>query len=236
VLRRKGDLSATQGRVVLMEYSEEYPLLMMNTGMGTRIFNYYRQRNPTDNPDLRCDDGDTVRLEPGDESPFQLGDVRPGQSVSAIDNNMFRAPLGQHNAAPTDFLVIRKGGKTWLRAINKVYTVGQQQPKMEVFAPNSKAHLMYQKNRMQAFIYRLFLKRHAVNQRLRIQDIMMLFPGNTEATIRKRLKDCADFQRGGDEYGWWTVKDQSLLHSEEELRQMLPPESVCVHDSMVHGQ
>ena len=76
---------------------------------------------------------------------------------------------------------------------------------MEVYAPNSRAANNYIKNRLQGYIYRLFMKK-SVSHRLRISDIMNLFPGNSETSIRKRLKDCADFQRGGDDSGWWTVK------------------------------
>jgi transcription initiation factor TFIID subunit 1 len=47
-----------------------------------------------------------VLLETTDESPF-LGDIRPGQSVQAVENNMFRAPMVQHDVPFTDFLLIR---------------------------------------------------------------------------------------------------------------------------------
>lgn len=41
-MRHKGDLSAREGRVILLEYMEENPLIIANVGMGTKIKNIYR--------------------------------------------------------------------------------------------------------------------------------------------------------------------------------------------------
>jgi transcription initiation factor TFIID subunit 1 len=57
--------------------------------------------------------------------------------------------------------------------------------------------------------------------RLKISDLCAAFPNHSETSIRKRLKDCADFQRGGDESGSWTVKEGFQIPSEEELTQLL---------------
>jgi len=42
------DLSAREGRIVLAEYLEETPPLIMNVGMGTKLINYYRKASSTD--------------------------------------------------------------------------------------------------------------------------------------------------------------------------------------------
>ena len=39
-------------------------------------------------------------------SPF-LGNLTPGQSQQAFENNLFRAPIYEHNLPETDFLIIR---------------------------------------------------------------------------------------------------------------------------------
>jgi transcription initiation factor TFIID subunit 1 len=72
--------------------------------------------------------------------------------------------------------------------------------------------------------------------RIRIQDVLAAFPGNSDAAVRKRLKHCALFQRGGDDSGWWTLKDQSQLPNEDDLRSMVTPEMVCLYESMLAGQ
>jgi hypothetical protein len=42
-----------------------------------------------------------------EQAPF-LADLRPGEEQLAIDNNLYRAPLFPHRAAPTDFLLVRE--------------------------------------------------------------------------------------------------------------------------------
>ena len=42
-MRSPNDLSATDSHVVLMEYCEEHPPLVMATNMSTKIKNYYHR-------------------------------------------------------------------------------------------------------------------------------------------------------------------------------------------------
>ena len=106
---------------------------------------------------------------------------------------------------------------------------------VEVPAPNSRTTAIFMKARLQAFIYRYFKRKTTSQQRIRISDILAAFPGHSEAAVRKRLKDCADFQRGGDDSGWWTVKPDIQLPDEDELQRMVMPESVCAYESMLVG-
>jgi transcription initiation factor TFIID subunit 1 len=50
------------------------------------------------------------------------------------------------------------------------------------------------------------------------------------------FQDCSDFQRGGDDSGWWTLKKDFEMPSEEELRAIVSPETVCAYESMLAGQ
>jgi len=43
-------------------------------------------------------------------SPF-LGHLAPGQSLQAFENNLFRAPIYEHQLPETEFLVIRTRNK-----------------------------------------------------------------------------------------------------------------------------
>eukprot|EP01117_Protostelium_nocturnum_P009171 TRINITY_DN3283_c0_g1_i5.p1 TRINITY_DN3283_c0_g1~~TRINITY_DN3283_c0_g1_i5.p1 ORF type:complete len:831 (-),score=353.96 TRINITY_DN3283_c0_g1_i5:101-2593(-) len=232
-IRHKGDLNAKDGRSVLLEYIEQRPLIFNNIGMGSKLKNYYRKKNSSENPLLRFEDGDNVFLDEDDESPF-LGNIPKGKTVQAVDNNMFRAPLFKHTAPETDFLLVRSGDKAYIKEIPAAYTVGQTQPKLEVPIPNSRAAITFIKNRLQAYIFRLFLK--DPNIQVKINEVNAIFRNLSEGAIRKRLKDCADFQRGGGDTGAWVVKDQSQLPSEEDLRIMMSPELVCLYESMILGQ
>jgi hypothetical protein len=57
-----------------------------------------------------------------------------------------------------------------------------------------------------------------------------------ETAIRKKLSDCGRFVRGGDMGGWWLLKDDFVMPSEEEIQRDLPPEAVCVYESMMAAQ
>jgi len=70
-------------------------------------------------------------------SPF-LGTLHPGQSIQAIENNMYRAPIYEHKAPSTDFVVIRTRNSYHIREMDAVYVVGQECPLYEVPGPNSK--------------------------------------------------------------------------------------------------
>ncbi|CAG8835714.1 6185_t:CDS:2, partial [Racocetra persica] len=92
---------------VLLEYSEEYPPILSNIGMGSLLLNYYRKTDPYDTyvPELSV--GDPIILDMMDESPFMnFGDVERGQVIPSLFNNLIRAPLFSHDAKDTDFLVI----------------------------------------------------------------------------------------------------------------------------------
>ena len=162
VLRHKNDLSARDGSLVLMEYLEELPLLLSNRAMASKIHHYYRVKQPGDKPTHNYTDGVTVVLGEDEESPF-LGDIEPGTTVSSLENNLFRSPIHEHEPPTTDFLLVRSkhGNKFFLREIPKVFTVGQQQPLMEVPVPKSRNAMNYLKKRLQVYLYRLFQKQKA---------------------------------------------------------------------------
>jgi transcription initiation factor TFIID subunit 1 len=52
VMKKRKDLSAREGDIVLCEYAEEYPPILGIVGMGSRIQNYYRKESRNDTPDL----------------------------------------------------------------------------------------------------------------------------------------------------------------------------------------
>lgn len=100
--------------------------------MGARLSTYYRKLTPTDSTavTLRNERGSWVGfplpLEPTEDSPF-LGDIRPGDTVSSLETNMYRSPAFGHKVAYTDFLLVRSAkGKLSLRRIDSLHVVGQQ--------------------------------------------------------------------------------------------------------------
>ncbi|KAI3689257.1 hypothetical protein L2E82_47210 [Cichorium intybus] len=235
--KKKSDLSAKDGHAFLMEYCEERPLLLGNTGMGARLCTYYQKSSPGDQTATHLRSGpnnfgNILTLDPADKSPF-LGDIKPGSTQSCLETNMYRAPIYPHKVSSTDYLLIRSPkGKLSLRRIDRIYVVGQQEPHMEVMSPVSKGVQMYNMNRLLVFMYREFraLQKRGLTPAIRANELSAQFANVAEVSLRKRLKLFCDFQRGS-----WVMKRHFRIPLEEELRRMVTPENVCAFESMLAG-
>ncbi|KAF5892473.1 transcription initiation factor TFIID subunit 1-like isoform X1, partial [Clarias magur] len=228
-MRTNQDLTGKDGDLILAEYSEEYPPLMMQVGMATKVKNYYKRKPGKDPgaPDYRY--GETVYCH---TSPF-LGSLHPGQLLQAFENNLFRAPIYLHKIQETDFLILRTRQGYFIREVLDIFVVGQQCPLYEVPGPNSKRANTHIRDFLQVFIYRLFWKSKDRPRRIRMEDIKKAFPSHSESSIRKRLKLCADFKRTGMDSNWWVLKPDFRLPTEEEIRAVVSPEQCCAYYSML---
>uniref|UniRef100_K1PWR6 Transcription initiation factor TFIID subunit 1 n=1 Tax=Magallana gigas TaxID=29159 RepID=K1PWR6_MAGGI len=231
-MRTPQDLSGMDGELIMAEYSEEYPPLLMQVGMATKIKNYYKRKPGKDSQPPAYKYGE---LSYAHTSPF-LGTLVPGNSIQAFENNMFRAPIYEHKVPDTDFLIIRNRQNFFIRDVNTIYTVGQECPMFEVPGPNSKRANNFIRDFLQVFIYRLFWKSKDNPRRIKMDDIKKAFPNHSESSIRKRLKLCADFKRTGMDSNWWVVKPDFRLPTEEEMRAMVSPEQCCGYFSMLAAE
>ncbi|XP_017130744.1 transcription initiation factor TFIID subunit 1 isoform X3 [Drosophila elegans] len=231
-MRNPEDLSGRDGDIVLAEFCEEHPPLMNQVGMCSKIKNYYKRKAEKDSGPQDYVYGEVAFAH---TSPF-LGILPPGQCIQAIENNMYRAPIYPHKMAHNDFLVIRTRNNYWIRSVNSIFTVGQECPLYEVPGPNSKRANNFTRDFLQVFIYRLFWKSRDNPRRIRMDDIKRAFPAHSESSIRKRLKQCADFKRTGMDSNWWVIKPEFRLPSEEEIRAMVSPEQCCAYFSMIAAE
>lgn len=71
--------------------------------MCSKIKNYYKRKAGKDQGPQEYRYGEVAYAH---TSPF-LGHLPPGQSLQALENNMYRAPIYEHKPLETDFLVIR---------------------------------------------------------------------------------------------------------------------------------
>jgi transcription initiation factor TFIID subunit 1 len=204
--------------------------------MATLIRNYYKQ---ADAADLRAPPmtyGSVMLVGPNDPSPF-LGNLVPREMLQSFENNMFRAPIYEHKPSDTDFLVVRTSkGNFYVRTVEALFVVGQECPKMEVPAPNSKRANSYLRDRLLVYIERLF----ATQDTVRVDDVRRAFTAHSEPNVRKRLKEMAEFRRGGSRYdddvsagaagggafggldaGAWEWNPKVKRHTETELRNMV---------------
>lgn len=69
-----------------------------------------------------------------------------------------------------------------------------------------------------------------------MEDIRKAFPNHSESSIRKRLKQCADFKRTGMDSNWWVLKPDFRLPTEDEIRAMVSPEQCCGYYSMLAAE
>ncbi|KAG7495206.1 transcription initiation factor TFIID subunit 1-like isoform X3 [Solea senegalensis] len=228
-MRTSQDLTGKDGDLVLAEYSEEYPPLIMQVGMASKIKNYYKRKPGKDPGAPDCKYGETVYCH---TSPF-LGSLHPGQLLQAFENNLFRAPIYLHKMPETDFLILRTRHGYFIRELVDMFVVGQECPLYEVPGPNSKRANTHIRDFLQVFIYRLFWKSKDRPRRIRMEDIKKAFPSHSESSIRKRLKLCADFKRTGMDSNWWVLKPDFRLPTEEEIRAMVSPEQCCAYYSML---
>ncbi|PIK49713.1 putative transcription initiation factor TFIID subunit 1 [Apostichopus japonicus] len=231
-MRTPEDLSGMDGDLVLFEYCEEYPPQIMNVGMATKISNYFKRKPGTDSKPPSYEFGETVFTH---NAPF-LGNLSPGESLQAMENNLFRAPIFPHRLPKTDFLIIRTRQKYFVRSVDTIICVGQECPLMEVPGPNSKRANNHIRDFLQVFIYRMFLNSPDNPRRIKMEDIKKAFPTHSESSIRKRLKLCADFKRTGMDSNWWVIKPDFRLPTEEEIRAMVSAEQCCAYYSMLASE
>ncbi|ELU04183.1 hypothetical protein CAPTEDRAFT_225982 [Capitella teleta] len=231
-MRTSEDLTGKDGDIILIEYSEEYPPLINQVGMASKIKIFYKRKPGKDNHPPQYDLGELVYAH---TSPF-LGTLVPGQALPSIENNMYRAPIYCHDVPESDFLIIRTRQHFYIREVAKIYTVGQCCPLMEVPGPNSKKANNFLRDFLQVFIYRLFWKSKDNPRRIKMEEIKKAFPSHSESSIRKRLKLCADFKRTGIDSNWWVLKPDYRLPEEEEMRAMVSPEQCCAFYSMLAAE
>ena len=222
---------------LVLEYSEEHPMILSQVGMGTRIINYYRRRTRDDASRPKLDIGETAVLLPEDKSPFSMfGNIEAGETISAVYNSMYRAPIFEHPPPIQDFLVTRNhtgmaGFQFHLRKIEHIYTVGQQFPSTVVPGPHSRAVTTASKNRLKMVSYRI--ARRKKNHRLNVAEVTKHFPETTDMQNRQKMKE---FMMYSKEHKEWEVKPGETIPDEESLQQLVKPEDVCLLESMQVGQ
>lgn len=246
------DLSGRDGEIILLENSEEFPPLLSQVGMCSEIVNYYKRRS------LKEDKYEPSRDHPfgelsyvsGSTSSFPfLGTLEGGRVLTAIRNNLYRAPIYWHEVPVTDFLVIRsKNSGYMIRDLNGLFVAGQQCPLVEVPEPNSAKVKNFLKDFLQVFVYRRYKSclppeeesslaskpssSCKTTPRIKMDEIAQHFPTLAEVTIRSMLKNSSELQRIRNTT-WMVMKSGFPLPSEEELSEMINPEQVCAYYSLL---
>ncbi|KAL2063757.1 hypothetical protein VTL71DRAFT_5562 [Oculimacula yallundae] len=232
-------LSDYYSTATLVEYSEEYPTVLSNFGMGNRIINYYRRKDADDQKEpTKFDDrvGDTTILLPEDKSPFAIfGTVDPGETVRTIHNAMYRAPIFKHEPKSTDFLVVRSstgtGGSSWhIRNIDNIFVAGQQLPAMEIPGPHARRVTNAAKLRMKMVAWRKM--RHNPRREVSLKEITEHVADSTESQNRQKVKEFLNYEKTTKTY---TAKPTEGPLDEAYVRTLVKPEEICALDAMQVG-
>ena len=228
---------ADSSHALLLEYSEEHPIMLSQTGMGNKVVNYYKRKTADDTSRPKGEIGDTNVLLLEDRSPFsQFGVVEPGETITAIHNSMYRAPIFKQNPNKEDFLVIREhtgmqGSMYYLRNVDHLYSVGQELPFVLVPGPHARAVTTASKNRLKAISFRI--ARRKKHQRIRVEDVTRHFPNSSDMQNRQKMKEFMTYNK---EHKEWEMKPGEPLPDEEFIQSVLTPEIVCLLESMQVGR
>lgn len=242
IFAKAEDLSlGDNSNAMLLEYSEEYPVMLSNFGMGNKLINYYRRKDETDQSRPKEEVGETQVLLPQDRSPFaNFGQVEPGEMVPTFQNSMYRAPVFRHEGKPADFLVVCSGshenGKHYfLRNVENLYTVGQQFPSQEVPGEHSRKVTDAAKRRLKAISYRVYKKSIDPTKRgppLTNRVVQDHLPGSDIAQNRGKMREFMAYDKNNSV---WVPKPGDVVPEEETLRSWIKPEDICLLDSMQVG-
>ena len=212
--------------------------MMSNFGMGSRLINYYRRKNPEDTSRPRLDIGETAVLLPQDKSPFSIfGHIDPGETTPSLYNAMYRAPIFRQQAKENDFLIIRNrtgedGSTYYMRNMENLHVVGQEFPSVDVPGPHSRKVTTASKNRLKMVSFRL-LRNPKNNGQLAVDKITRHFPGSTDLQNRQKMKEFLQFSKDAKS---WKMRSSEPIPDEEAIRAMVKPEDLCLLESMEVGQ
>nr|OQO27239.1 hypothetical protein B0A51_05498 [Rachicladosporium sp. CCFEE 5018] len=234
--------------VLLLEYSEEVPVILSKFGMGNRVTNYYRKRDAEDSERPKREIGETQVLANQDKSPFfNFGHVDPGETVPSIQNPLFRAPIFKHSARSTDFLLgishsYEKGTKFSLRNIENLHVVGQQYPLAEIPGEHSRKVTDAAKKRLKAISFRMYQKSLDPRRRgVQVTNYSLLnhLPGARDLPgLRSKMREFMKYEKKpkqSDDVGYWVPMPGFPAPDLETIRGWIKPEDICLLDSMQVG-
>ena len=228
--------ASTRGRIVLIEYLQEAPLMLNRPGMGVRLATYYRRTAPGDighqairneavEAGQRWRVGAINPIGEDDESPF-LGELSPGSSQLSVETGLFTAPAAPHVPLESDFLLTRaKTGLMNVREIAGTVTSGQQLPLHRVPVPGSRDLKDLEERRIFVHVFRDLRDKQRRNfpveeQVVSLEDLNFLFPSRPITALRLFLKDGCGLvlYKRVQNREWYCVREGTRMPSEAELR------------------
>lgn len=173
--------------------------------------------------------GQQILLQDDEKLPL-IGQIdrKQFQGLTILENNLYRAPAVYHKPKTTDFLCVVLGDtkQMYLREMKQIYTLGQVEPKMEVYAPGSRAHSLFLKKKVQIFALKLL---EYYNRRLSFSEVARFFHIFNDQILRKALKEVGiEVDRNQDAF----LPDEESI--EDKIKTLMTPENVCQYEAAEH--
>lgn len=157
--------------------------------------------------------------------------------ILILENNLFNVSVFKQKIPTTDFLLVRTKNQDnnsysyTLRKIEHIYLVGQIEPKLEVFSPNSRMLSSFIRRCLKFEIKQKFKTEGYVD----LRELGAIFPSINDHNIRKTIRELGGEQDLGDNKLFHY--NQEMIDSENEHMLSLDevditPEEMCLYERM----
>jgi len=144
---------------------------------------------------------------------------------------MYRAPVFYHKLDGCSFILVRTKKKSedqyYLRSLECTYTVGQQEPKIEVLNPHSREMTNFTRKRIQA--YTKIIMEGSKNL-VSWYDLVSLFSEVTEQVLKKIVREIGV----EEDRNHYCVLTQPFSE-EDNVTYSITPENVCQYEGALFG-
>lgn len=229
-------------RIILLEYLEENPLLINNTGMVSSIITLYRKSQLHENAsildfELKVDDGIVRYLENNEKNNYFVGAPKAKQYLTIIDNNLYSAPIASHTYLLSNgifLLTLKKKqmSQIIIRRIDAFYSVGQIQPKQKIYHNSkSREYKNYLCNRLKVHIHKKLAQKKRKRMDINLESLMNEFPVLKKDGILEILKSICYRTKKKK----WIKKPNIPILTNIELQQMISPEQEILRQMFMNG-
>lgn len=161
-----------------------------------------------------------------------FNELKPGSKIQVIENNLYRAPIYQHEFPSTDFLIIRTRNGLYIRSIQTIFTVGQTMPLVAVPKPVESTIAKFFTDLSNLYIDKLFRQSHNDQPSIDLETVLKLFPNYPRSTLVTRLrKRGVQMKMFGDEKVYFRGTSNYGKSSLREHRKSMTPERFCLNMS-----
>jgi hypothetical protein len=191
--------------------------------------------------------GSQILLQPNQKLPL-IGQIDTSESkgLTVVDNKMYRAPTFYEKLAnpidikPTadegkkyyNFLITFKKSKDgknegfYIRELEHNYVVAQEEPKIEVYPPQSRQYNQFLKKKIQTYTYKLY-DQVGYKSGISFKYFTNMFPNVTEQILKKNFREMR------------IEIDKNICYftkiPNEDNQMLITPENICQYESCQFG-